>query len=155
MSRLVGQALLDFVRQKGAEGVDRDTVVEMAGYVARRGDKKSLQRTRFFEAIAQANGLALGPIVAPTTRSGFGAQPTYRVKVGKNGLLPVSAAYTRQIGLTPGSYGEIQIDEDAIVIFLAKDQKASAESEASAESQPAPSSLLVSQHDPMSAMVAA
>ena len=152
MARLTGQALLDYVKQQ--EGTDRDAIIEGAGYIVRRGEKVSLQRTKFFEALSQAQGLDLGPapVATRSTPAGFGARAQYRIKVGAKGLLPVSAAYTKQVGLTPGSYATVEIDAGAIVLYPAE-----AKSEAAAEAPvacPAPQPIPL-QQDPMAMMLAA
>ena len=152
MARLTGQALLDYVKQQ--EGTDRDAIIEGAGYIVRRGEKVSLQRTKFFEALSQAQGLDLGnaPTTNRTTPAGFGARAQYRIKVGAKGLIPVSAAYTKQVGLTPGSYATAEIDAGAIVLYP-EESKADASAEAVAAC-PAPQPVAL-QQDPMAMMLAA
>lgn len=114
MARLTGDALLAYVRDR--EGADRDEIIEGAGYVVRRGDKTSLQRVKFFEALSQAQGLDLG--AAPVQgNSKHGPRAGYRIKVGAKGLVPISAAYTKQVGLVPGSYATVEIDDGAIVLY--------------------------------------
>lgn len=112
MAALKGCALLEYLNQHSGE--DRDKVIEGAGYVINRSGKPSLQRTRFFEAMAAANGHELGPVL--NERSEGGKEATYRLKVGPKGLVPVSRAYTDQCGMQPGSYVRVFIDGNCIVL---------------------------------------
>lgn len=113
MAVLKGKALLEYLDQR--QGEDRDQVIAGAGYATRRSGKLSLQRTKFFEALAAANGHELGPVM--TTRpEGFGKEATYRLKVGPKGLVPVSRAYTEQCGMKPGGYVKVVIEDGVIVL---------------------------------------
>ncbi len=112
MAVLKGQALLDYLAAN--EGQDRDALIEGAGYCILRSGKPSLQRTKFFEALAEANGHT---IVAPLrTGNANGKMPTYRLKVGPAGLVPVSRAYTDQCNMPPGSFVKVIIEDGVIVL---------------------------------------
>ena len=114
MARLTGQALLDYV--KSQNGADRDQIIEGAGYVVTRNGKTSLQRVKFFEEFSKAQGFELSS--TPTTeRARFGPVASYRLKVGARGLVPVSNAYCSQIGLKPGDYVTVAIEDGAIVLY--------------------------------------
>lgn len=113
MAPLKGKALLEYLDQH--QGENRDKVIEGAGYVTKRSGKLSLQRTKFFEALAAANGHELGPALSDRAE-GFGKEATYRLKVGPKGLVPVSRAYTDQCGMKPGSYVTVIIEEGSIVL---------------------------------------
>ena len=112
MAALKGQDLLRYLDEH--QGEDRDKVIEGAGYVIRRNGRLSLQRTKFFEALAAANGHELGPVL--TERAEGGKEATYRLKVGPKGLVPVSRAYTDQCGMKPGSYVRVIVEENAIIL---------------------------------------
>jgi hypothetical protein len=113
MAALKGAALLEYLAQH--QGEDRDKLIEGAGYSIRRNGKTSLQRTKFFEALAAANGHEIGP--ALTNRGeGIGKEATYRLKVGPKGLVPVSRAYTDQCGMQPGSFVRVVIEDNCIVL---------------------------------------
>jgi hypothetical protein len=114
MAKLKGQALLEYLDAN--KGYDRDKLIEGAGYTSKRGEKVSLQRTQFFEALAAANGHQLGPVPAKMVGGLKGKDATYRLKVGPGGLVPVSRAYTDQCGMTPGSYVTVIIEDGAIVL---------------------------------------
>jgi hypothetical protein len=112
MAPLKGQQLLDYLSKN--EGVNRDTLIEGSGYFTRRSGRVSLQRTKFFEALAEANGhMITSPV---RTGQGTGKEPTYRLKVGPTGLVPVSGAYTSQCGMQPGSYVEVIIEGDTVIL---------------------------------------
>ena len=112
MATLKGQDLLRYLDEH--QGEDRDKVIEGAGYVIRRNGRLSLQRTKFFEALAAANGHELGPVLSE--RAEGGKEATYRLKVGPKGLVPVSRAYTDQCGMKPGSYVRVIVEENAIIL---------------------------------------
>lgn len=110
---LRGQELLNFLSER--QGEDRDKLIYEAGYWGKRGDKVSLQRTRFFEALAAANGHELAP-GSRSQRESNGKEATYRLRVGPRGLVPVGGAYTSQCKMQPGSYVRVIIEEGAIVL---------------------------------------
>ena len=108
---LKGQELISFLQQN--EGLDRDQIMQGAGYSCVRNGKTSIQRTKFFEALAAANGHSFG--VAP--QQDTGKEATYRLKVGPKGLIPVSRAYTVQCDdMLPGSYVKVSIEDGAIIL---------------------------------------
>lgn len=108
---LKGQELIAYLQDN--EGADRDSIMRGAGYVCQRNGKASIQRTKFFEALAEANGHNLGVSSKPDD---YGKQATYSLKVGPKGLIPVSRAYTVQCNMTPGSYVKVSIEDGAIVL---------------------------------------
>lgn len=111
MAKLTGDALLEFVRSK--DGTDRDEVIKEAGYCVMRGGRESLQRTQFFQALCAAQGTSLGNTLP---KPGKGRAPTYRLKVGTNGQVPVTGAYTSQINVKPGDYLKVFVDDGALVL---------------------------------------
>ena len=111
MAKLTGDALLEFVRSK--DGTDRDAVIKEAGYCVMRGGRESLQRTLFFQALCAAQGTSLGNTLP---KPGKGRAPTYLLKVGKNGQVPVTGAYTSQINVKPGDYLKVFVDDGALVL---------------------------------------
>ena len=109
---LRGQELIAYLQEN--EGVDRDSIMTGAGYSCRRNGKSSIQRTKFFEALAEANGHNLG--VSPHKSDEYGKQATYRLKVGPKGLVPVSRAYTTQCNMEPGAFVKVSIEDGAIIL---------------------------------------
>lgn len=118
MAPLKGQELLAYLNSN--EGTSRDTLIEGAGYYTRRSGRVSLQRTKFFEALAEANG----HMITSPMRSGAGngKEPAYCLKVGPTGLVPVSGAYTSQCGMRPGSYVEVVVENDCLILQPAEEE---------------------------------
>jgi hypothetical protein len=110
---LKGQELLSFLEEN--KGVDRDGLIEKAGYCLTRQGKVSLKRTKFFEALAAANGHEIGAS-AGAGGNGTGKVATYRLKVGPNGMVPVSRAYTDQCTMQPGSYVKVIIEDGCVIL---------------------------------------
>ena len=108
---LRGEDLIKYLRQN--EGLDRDAIMKGAGYACRRNGKESIQRTKFFEALAEANGHNLG---ITASKAEYGKEATYRLKVGPKGLIPVSRAYTVQCQMEPGAYVKVSIEDGAIIL---------------------------------------
>jgi hypothetical protein len=113
MAALKGKALLEYLNQHTGE--ERDTVIAGAGYSTKRNGKPSLQRTKFFEALAAANGHELATPIGDRPE-GFGKDATYRLKVGPRGLVPVSRAYTVQCNMEPGAYVKVIIEDGVIIL---------------------------------------
>lgn len=118
-NQLTGQELLNYL-QAQPQNQDLDTTIRGAGYVQNRGGTEGVLRTKFFTAVSAAQGLQLGPSLS---RNGHGKDPTFRLKVGPGGLVPVSAAYTKKMGWEPGSYVTLEIDGDALVIVSEQEQE--------------------------------
>jgi hypothetical protein len=112
MSKLKGDELLEHIKEKGAL-LDRNTLIADAGYIVTRNGRPSLQRTEFMQAMADAQGMTLGP---PSAGPGRGKNPGFKLKVGPKGMVPVGAAYTSKIGLTAGQHVLVEIDGDCIVL---------------------------------------
>ena len=84
--KLTGQELLEYLNAN--KGANRDDIIEGAGYVEQRGDKKRLQRQNFYGALAKAYGHEVATVEGP----GRGSSGSYRLKVDPMGLIPVSKA---------------------------------------------------------------
>lgn len=112
MAPLTGQELLDYLAEN--EGQDRDTLMQGAGYAGKRSGKVTLQRTKFYEALAEANGHTI--VAPPRTPGANGKTPSFRLKVGPTGLIPVGAAYTERCDIAPGSFVKVIIEDGVIVL---------------------------------------
>ena len=110
---LKGQDLIAYLEAN--EGQDRDSIMCGAGYVCRRNGKASIQRTKFFEALADANGYNLG--ISPDKSDAYGRKALGVLKVGPKGLIPVGRAYTAQCNMKPGSRVDVKIEDGAIVLY--------------------------------------
>jgi len=117
MAKLKGQELLDYI--KANAGRDEGAIVEGAGYVAMRRGRPNLQRTKFYRAISQANGLMIGD---PMPDDRPGKEPTFRLKVGPKGLVPVGRAYTEKCGMEPGTYVNILVEDGCVILEPEKPQ---------------------------------
>lgn len=113
MARLEGEALLKYLKEN--EGAELETLIAGAGYTASRGGRVTMQKSKFFTAFSKANGYNLGSFKVHMPE-GLGKEPTYRLKVGPKGLIPVSRAYTQQIGLDAGDYVSVEVDGDCIIL---------------------------------------
>ena len=113
MAKLRGQALLQYLKQNA--GADERVLIEGAGYSTTRSGKLSLQRTDFYRAVGDANGLAIGSFSADNS-GGNGKEATYMLKVGPMGLVPVGRAYTTQCGMKPGQFVKVIIEDGAIIL---------------------------------------
>ena len=113
MVRLTGQQLLEFLRDNPS--MSRDEAIKATGYVKVKKDRPGLLRSEFYQALAQAQGIPLGPPV------GRKRQPTGRLKVTSKGTLPVGAPYTRMLCLEIGDYDHA-VYEDGRLILTAWDE---------------------------------
>ena len=102
-NKLAGDELLDFARQNAHFG--QSYVIEKAGYFSMRGGKLGLKIKEYTRAIQEANGIMMGPTIndRPSTR-----QPSYRLKSSNRNVIPVSGWYSRDMGLEPGDYVDIE-----------------------------------------------
>jgi hypothetical protein len=113
MAKLRGQALLQYLKENA--GADERVLIEGAGYSTTRSGKLSLQRTDFYRAVGDANGLAIGSFSADNS-GGNGKEATYLLKVGPKGLVPVGRAYTTQCGMKPGDFVKVIIEDGVIIL---------------------------------------
>ena len=112
MRRLVGSELLTFIKQN-PDG-DRDALAQDAGYFLMRHGKPSILRSEFLQAIAEAHGTPVGrTVVRQNVR---GKEPTYKIKVSPKGIAPIGPSYTKQIGVEPGQFVNVIIEDGAIYL---------------------------------------
>ena len=65
-------------------------------------------------SIAEAHGTPVGRTI---TRTGVkGKQLAYKVKVSPKGITPVGPGYTKQIGVAPGDFLSVFIEDGVIVL---------------------------------------
>ena len=110
--RLTGEALLTFIRQN-PDG-DRDALALDAGYFQMRNGKASVQRSEFLQAITEAHGTPVGRTVA--TKGCKGKEPGYKIKVSPKGIAPIGPSYTSQIGVQPGQFVLVTIEDGGIYL---------------------------------------
>lgn len=99
---LTGKALLQ--KLKELSNLSKREQAKICGYYSSTKDSANL--TEFYEALIQANGIALDP-ESPKERRG--REPNHRVTVHKNGQIVIGAAYTEAMGLVPGDEFEIKL----------------------------------------------
>ena len=107
---LTGQELLSFL--ESSKGQPRDVVIKGAGYVLIRNGKEVLQKQKFFDAMASAHGHEL---MTPEP-SVLGKEPTFRLKVGPKGLIPVGGFYSKTCNMLPGTYVKVVLEDGAIIL---------------------------------------
>lgn len=110
--RLTGEQLLTFVRQN-PDG-DRDQLALDAGYFQMRNGKASVERSEFLEAIAAAHGTPIGRTIPK--QGCKGKKPTYKIKVSPKGIAPIGLSYIKQIGVKPGEFVNVIIEDDSIIL---------------------------------------
>ena len=111
MSRLVGQELINHIHAHAGE--PQSDTIESAGYYTIRQGKRVLNRTDFMTAMAAANGLELGP---KTTGRKAPRKPKGKIKVTPRGVIALSACYAEMIGITPGEYVQVDMEDGYLVI---------------------------------------
>jgi hypothetical protein len=131
ITTLEGQELLDFMADN--PGLKEIEYIKATGHYKLIDGKPRLNRARYYKAISAANGFAPAkPERKPRGETG----PRGVLKVGPNGLIPVGAAYSRLLGLTPGTFVSVYKDEGVLVIEPGTDEAvASAEAEAAKASE--------------------
>lgn len=116
---LEGPALLDYAKAN-ASTPEKDLILG-AGYAKIGEDGKvSILKSRYYKAISVANGFAPAPAErkAPTPRT-----PGCLIRVGPKGLIPIGAAYTRQIPeMKPGVYVSVYVDNGVLVLDPTSDE---------------------------------
>lgn len=108
---LEGPALLAFLQAN--PGLKESEAIKATGHYRLINGKVRLNRARYYKAISVANGFAPAkPERKPRGETG----PRGVLKVGPNGLIPVGGAYSRLLGLTPGTFVSVYVDSDVLVI---------------------------------------
>ena len=101
---LTGQALVNKVRQ--LESHSREDKAKACGYYTET--KKGLKRVnmmKFLNALIDAEGIDLD--ISSNGKGKGGRSASYRISVQNNYNLLIGAAYTKQMGLEPGTEFEI------------------------------------------------
>lgn len=99
---LTGKALLQKIKESGS--LSKREQAKICGYYSSSKDSANL--TEFYEALIQANGIALDP---ESPKDGRGRDPNFRVSVHKNGQIVIGSTYTQSMGLVPGDEFEIKL----------------------------------------------
>jgi hypothetical protein len=133
MGAVQGKELLQLIKQN--PGKSGKQLAEMAGYTTTtRTGQVRVKMLAFQNALLAANNISFktqDSDTEETTRGGRKA--TYKIQVQQNGNLLIGAAYTRQMGLKPGTEFEIQIGRKHIKLVQVDSSDASASSDDSEE----------------------
>ena len=110
---LTGKTLLR--KLKKLSHLSRREQARQCGYftVAKSGSVK-VDQARFLEALLAAVDHSL---LLETAQERKYREPTYRVKVNKNGQILIRAAYTKLMGLRPGDEFKIKLDGQQIQLL--------------------------------------
>lgn len=122
--RITGQALLDLTKKM--KGAPLSQILDEAGFYTMRDGQKTYNRLDYFRETAKAQGMDFEDDVSS---GGSGREPSFELKVGSKGTIPLGHSYTCLIGLEPGDYASIEHveagktfkagPEGAIVLFPA------------------------------------
>lgn len=116
---LKGKVLLRKVKE--LQHLSRREKARRCGYVSiAKNNQTRVNIGDFLNAVVEAQGIALSPEVM---NDGRGREPTYRVKVHKNGQIVIGATYTLEMGLNPGDEFEIKLGYKHIhLVQVAEDE---------------------------------
>lgn len=104
-SPLTGQALVDKVRQ--LENHSKEDKAKACGYYTEtKNGVKRVNMMKFLNALIDAEGIELDSC-SPNGKGKGGRSASYRISVQNNYNLLIGAAYTKQMGLEPGTEFEI------------------------------------------------
>ena len=115
--KLTGPMLIEFLNQNS--GTDAREQMQQAGYTKVRDGKVSYLKTAFYKAISEAQGVKLAkePYSPPTRKL------NYIVKTSTRGVIPVSQCYASKIGIGPGEYCKIEIEDDLIILTRVQEEQ--------------------------------
>jgi hypothetical protein len=104
---LKGDALIEAVKK--LKGHPTEEICERTGYYTEKDGVKSHRQADFLRALNEAQlGFSIKPIARP---GGNGREPSFHLKNGTTGTLPVNRAYTEMLGLEPGDMTDLTILE--------------------------------------------
>lgn len=108
MGVVTGKDLLQLIKQN--PGKSAKQLAELAGYTTTtKTGQQRVKMLAFQNALLEANNISLKPREEEEDGVRGGRKATYRIQVQQNGNLLIGSAYTRQMGLIPGTEFEIQI----------------------------------------------
>ena len=101
---LTGSELLATFDKRIKAGATEAEVVRACGYASPKNEKR-VNYGAFYRALARAKGVCL----PDSERQGRAA--AWAIRVQKNGTLALGAAYTRRMGLEPGTLCNVEVAE--------------------------------------------
>lgn len=145
-SPLTGAELLAYVK-KAPKSSSIEDVIRGAGYVSTRKGKdgqpqEMLNKLDYFTELTKAQGMEFQGM----ERGRSARRSTGRLRIGNNGTLPLSSAYTRMLqDIAPGGYVKVEYDseENCLVIYPHEDQSQPEPTESKAPATAEPQKKLV------------
>jgi len=119
MAKLTGAELLAYLSDH--EGEERSSVIVGAGYVREQGGKAMLEHAKFYQAIAEASGVNLGPQISHPNLAT--RQPSFRLKVGTSGIISLGNVYSSMCDMSPGTYVTVKVEGRSITIEPEAEEK--------------------------------
>jgi hypothetical protein len=119
MTPLTGEELLQVIKQNA--GMSAKELAALAGYTTTtKTGQKRVKMLAFQGAVLNANRISFGSNDdSPKGGVRGGRKASFQIQVQQNGNLLIGAAYTRRMGLTPGTDFEIQIGRRQIKLVQA------------------------------------
>jgi hypothetical protein len=114
MAKLTGEALLAYVDEHG-KSMPENQLAIATGYCTKKRDSEVVipHKQQMFRALLAAKGLGTFVTERPV---GTPRKPSGSLQAGGRGLVSLTAAYTRQLGVAPGDRVVIQaIDGETVV----------------------------------------
>jgi hypothetical protein len=114
MAKLTGEALLAYVQERGSSTPENELAIA-TGYCTKRRNSDVIipHKQQMFRALLAAKGLGTFVTERPV---GTPRKPSGSLAAGGRGLVSLTAAYTRQLGVAPGDRVVIQaIDGETVV----------------------------------------
>jgi hypothetical protein len=116
MGTVAGKELLQLLKQN--PGKSGKQLAELAGYTTTtKTGQQRVKMLAFQNAVLSANNISFKADEEEVSGVRGGRKATYRIQVQQNGNLLIGAAYTRQMGLIPGTDFEIQIGRKHIKLI--------------------------------------
>jgi len=111
---LTGKELLKKVEELSTVSSKKE-IARACGYVTKsKSGKERVNVMKFMNALLSSKGLTIDP---EETGTRGGRTASFRIQVQKNGNLLVGAAYTREMGLEPGTEFEISLGRKHIKLI--------------------------------------
>ena len=97
--------------------MDAQQQMHEAGYTKERNGQISYLKTAFYKAISEGQGVVLAktPYKPPTRKL------NYMVKASNRGVIPLSQCYASKVGIGPGDYCKVEIEDDLLILTRVKE----------------------------------
>jgi AbrB-like transcriptional regulator len=120
MAPVTGKDLLKKVEE--LKGTPKKEMARVLGFVSKtKTGQERVKLASFMDVLLEAKGVGFG---GSSERDGRGGRSTsYRIQVQQNGNLLIGSAYTREMGLKPGTEFEIQLGRRHIKLVKVSDEE--------------------------------